>query len=271
MINPAYVLGHSEFELGRLARQERLVRPATREYLLTAGIAPGMRVLDVGSGAGAVAFIAADLVGPSGQVVGTDLAPTAIAAATAGATKRRLGNVSFHQGNPAEMIFERLFDAVVGRYVLLFQPDPADMLRRLAKLVRPGGVLVFHEPDWSFARSDPPAPLYDRCHRWVVDIFERVGTSTNMSAKLHRAFIGAGLPPPVMRMRATIGERRHRSGLAAGRGGTRHRSGTHYEEKAVASLAEMGCETLVERVIEDVAANGSMIVGRAEIGAWVRV
>src|SRR5215471_10069839 len=81
MTNPAYVLGHSTFELERLARQERLIGPSTREYFQAAGIGPGMRVLDVGSGTGVVAFLAAELVGPSGEVVGTDLAPTAVATA----------------------------------------------------------------------------------------------------------------------------------------------------------------------------------------------
>jgi ubiquinone/menaquinone biosynthesis C-methylase UbiE len=60
MSNPAYVLGHSPFELERLARQERLIGPATRQYFQAAGIAPGMRVLDVGSGTGVVAFRAAE-------------------------------------------------------------------------------------------------------------------------------------------------------------------------------------------------------------------
>src|SRR6202008_5040926 len=110
------------------------------------------------------------------------------------------------QGDPAEMTFEQPFDAVVGRYVLLFQADPGAMLRRLAKLVRPGGIIVFHEPDWSFVRSDPPAPLYDRCNRWVVETFYRVGTSTNMSSKLRGAFLAAGLPGPTMRMEAVVGD-----------------------------------------------------------------
>ena len=84
MANPAYVLGHSAFELERLARQERLIGSMTREYFVGAGITPGMRVLDVGSGTGAVAFLAAELVGPTGEVLGTDLAPAAIAAARQG-------------------------------------------------------------------------------------------------------------------------------------------------------------------------------------------
>ena len=105
MANPEYVLGHSAFELERLARQERLIGGMTREYFTAAGLAPGMRVLDIGSGTGLVAFHAADLVGPSGEVIGTDLSPTAIAAASAAAGERGLKNVSFRQGNPAEMTF----------------------------------------------------------------------------------------------------------------------------------------------------------------------
>ena len=124
MTNPAYVLGHSAFELERLARQERLIGPVTRNYFQAAGIAPGMRVLDVGSGTGVVAFLAAELVGPSGEVIGTDLAPTAVAAAIKGAAARGLAQVAFRESDPAEMEFERPFDAIVGRYVLWCQADP---------------------------------------------------------------------------------------------------------------------------------------------------
>ena len=59
----AYVLGHSDRELDRLAVQARLIDPITCRFFSDAGIAPGMRVLDVGSGAGDTAFLAAGLVG----------------------------------------------------------------------------------------------------------------------------------------------------------------------------------------------------------------
>src|SRR5262245_28376034 len=121
MKNPAYVLGHSGFELERLARQERLIGKMTHEYFTNAGIGRGMRVLDVGSGTGAVAFHAAELIGRSGEVIGTDLAPEAVATANKNAAELALPHVSFRQGNPVEMSFDQPFDAIVGRYVLLFQ------------------------------------------------------------------------------------------------------------------------------------------------------
>jgi SAM-dependent methyltransferase len=271
MPRPAYVLGHSAFELERLERQERLIGPATRDYFQSAGIAPGMRVLDVGSGSGAVAFHAADLVGPSGEVLGTDLSPAAIAAASGAAVARGLNHVLFREGDPAEMTFEEPFDAIVGRYVLLFQADQGHMLRQLAKHARPGGIIVFHEPDWSFIRSDPPAPVYHRCCRWIIETFDRMNTSTNMSAKLRQAFVSAGLPAPTMRMRALIGDAvsavdwlRAVAEIAIVLAPTMLKEG-------IATPAEIGADTLADRIIADVAANRSTIVGRAEIGAWVRV
>lgn len=58
-----YVLGHSDDELNRLAVQARLIEPITRRFFVEAGICAGMSVLDVGSGAGDVSFLIADLVG----------------------------------------------------------------------------------------------------------------------------------------------------------------------------------------------------------------
>src|SRR5690348_7553116 len=83
MPRPAYYLGHSDRELDRLKTQARVIDPITRRFFREAGLIAGMRVLDVGSGAGDVAFLVADLVGDSGEVVGVDRAPNAVAAATA--------------------------------------------------------------------------------------------------------------------------------------------------------------------------------------------
>jgi len=271
MPRPAYVLGHSAFELERLARQERLIGGITRDYLRAAGIAPGMRVLDVGSGTGVVAFHAAELVGPSGQVTGTDLAPAAVAAANEAAAARGLKQVSFRAGDPAEMTFEEPFDAVVGRYVLMFQEDAGHMLRQLAKHVRAGGIIAFHEPDWSFLRSDPAAPAYDRCCRWIVETFERVGTSTNMSARLRQAFVNAGLGAPTMRLQAVIGDSVSAAEWLHAVAELAIVLAPAIEQQGVATAAEIGAETLTDRIIQDVAGNRSTIVGRAEIGAWARV
>lgn len=271
MKNPAYVLGHSDFELGRLARQERLIGRATLDYFKSAGIGPGMRVLDVGSGTGAVAFHAAELVGRSGEVIGTDRAPEAVATATKNAATFSLPHVSFRQGNPVEMSFDGTFDAIVGRYVLLFQADQGDMLRRLTRLLKPGGIIAFHEPDWSFVRSDPISPLYDRCCAWITNTFETAGTSSNMSAKLRHAFLDAGLSPPHMQMQTVIGDAVSAAEWLRALAELAIVLAPAMDRQGIASLAEIGGETLAERLLEDVARHRSIIVGRAEIGAWTRI
>jgi SAM-dependent methyltransferase len=161
-----YSLGHSERELERLSIQARLIEPITRRYFSEAGIGPGMRVLDVGSGAGDVAFLVADLVGASGEVVGADRVATALDTARQRARDRSLSNVTFVEGDPAKMTFGVPFDAVVGRYILMYQPDPAATLRKLVSHLRPGGVVVFHEPYRDGLRSFPPVPEYDRGGNW---------------------------------------------------------------------------------------------------------
>src|SRR5262245_65624150 len=80
---PVYALGHSTRELDRLSTQGRLLEPLTRQLFREAGIGPGMRVLDVGSGAGDVAFLAADLVGDTGEVIGMDRSEAALDVARA--------------------------------------------------------------------------------------------------------------------------------------------------------------------------------------------
>jgi len=140
MANPAYVLGHSEQELERSKAQERLIGPFTRHLFQKAGIRPGMRLLEIGSGAGDVAVLAADLVGVSGSVMGVDVSATAIAHAQERVKALGLSHVSFELGDPGDIDFEQPFDAIVGRYVLLFQADGAPMIRKLVKHLRPGGV-----------------------------------------------------------------------------------------------------------------------------------
>src|SRR4051812_8624451 len=108
-----YALGHSNDELTRLNAQARLIAPFTKRFFVSAGLQEGMRVLDVGSGAGDVAILARELVGESGEVVGADLSETGIA--TARQRVSGYSNVSFCVGDPTALTFDRPFDAVIGR------------------------------------------------------------------------------------------------------------------------------------------------------------
>src|SRR5579885_1480491 len=93
-----YALGHSSRELDRLSFQGTVLAPFTRQFLVEAGVEPGMRVLDVGSGSGDVSLLAADLVGAKGYVLGVDRSLAAVERARARASD--LGNVDFAVGDP---------------------------------------------------------------------------------------------------------------------------------------------------------------------------
>ncbi len=266
-----YLLGHSERELDRLQAQARLIDPVTRRFFHDAGVGPGIRVLDVGSGAGDVAFLVADLVGDSGEVVGADRVAAALETARRRAAARSLRNVSFRVGDPAEMTFERPFDAVVGRYVLQFQQNPAAMLRKLAAQVRPGGVVVFHEIDWGGVASFPPAPTFDRCCRWGRETLRLHGTETRMGIKLYSTFVAAGLPPPRMRLEALVGGGANGLDLLRLAANLVATLLPEMERLGVATAADVGLDTLLARMRDEAIALSSVIVGTYQIGAWSRV
>jgi SAM-dependent methyltransferase len=266
-----YVLGHSEGELKRLADQARIIDPITRRIFEQARIRRGLRVLDVGSGVGDVAFLTAELVGPEGEVVGYDRVPKALEVARKRAGERGLKNVSFRDGDPAETEVRSRFDAAVGRYVLMFQPDAAAMLRGVARHVRPGGVVVFHEPDWSGARSHPEAPAFDAACRWIAEVVERSGASSRMGMSLHATFLAAGLPAPTMHLEGQI------EGAVASLEAVRLTSDLvisllpEMERLGVTTAAEVDPDTLEERMIREIVARRGVVTGRSEIGAWARI
>src|SRR5690242_3986349 len=96
---PKYVLGSNEAEIARLDLQAGAIAPATALLVRQAGITEGMRVLDVGTGLGHVAFEVASLVGPSGEVVGIDQASELLAVADHRRVEGGLANVRFQEAD----------------------------------------------------------------------------------------------------------------------------------------------------------------------------
>jgi SAM-dependent methyltransferase len=267
----SYGLGHADVELERLRVQGGLVGSFTRDCMVEAGIESGMRVLDVGSGVGDVALLAADLVGATGEVIGTDRVSTPLAVATERARALSLSNVRFLEGDPSEMRFDAPFDAVVGRYVLMYQADPAAWLRGVVGYLRPGGVVVFHEPYRDGVRSFPPVPTYDRAWQLVDDALRGTGGDTIMGIKLHGVFIAAGLPAPTMRMESLIAGGSDSVGVIHLEVDPLRTLLPEIERLGLATAAEIEIDTYIDRVRDELIATGGVIVGRSDVGAWARV
>jgi SAM-dependent methyltransferase len=177
----------------------------TRYLLDSAGITTGMKVLDVGTGIGDVAFMVAERVGPQGTVVGVDMNPTMIDVARQRAQAAGITYVAFLQGDLSQMALDDQFDAVVGRFILLYIKDRAALLRRLSQQLRPGGIIAFEEPDHTlYGTTQPHAPVFEQATTRIKEVFGRAGLDTQ-GMNLFRLFLEAGLPAPEMELITTIG------------------------------------------------------------------
>ena len=265
-----YVFGHSDRELERLTRQATLIGPFTRQLFLEAGLASGMRVLDVGSGMGDVAMLAAEIVGAKGEVVGTDKSPKAVAAAQTRVAQRNIRNVRFLEGDPAEMHFDGPFDAIVGRFVLAHSLDPSEMLRKLRRHARPGALIIFQEPDHTGAHCSVPMPLFSRAMNWIVDTIRATGREPDTGLRLFSIYTSAGLPGPRMRydsLTATPADSR-----AIWLGVETIRGYLPLMEKfGIATAADVDIDTLEQRSVEQLRAAEAVIVCPATVGAWCRL
>jgi ubiquinone/menaquinone biosynthesis C-methylase UbiE len=191
-----YVLGSTDAEHERLTRQATTLRPYTERLFRDAGVGPGQRVLDVGSGVGDVALLAASLVGETGHVVGADRDVITLAKARSRIGTSRTTNVRFVESDLTDIQIDGHFDAIVGRFILMFLPDPIATLRSLGRH-SPGGVIVFQEPNWNgFFSQTKHLPLRTACGELLCEVFRKAGARPNMELTLFRGLIESGFEAP---------------------------------------------------------------------------
>ncbi len=101
---------------------------------------PGETVVEVGSGAGFDAILAAQQVGPSGRVIGVDMTPAMLEKARANTARVGLSNVEFRQGYAEDLSIEgATADVVISNGVINLSPDKAAAFREIARVLKPGG------------------------------------------------------------------------------------------------------------------------------------
>jgi ubiquinone/menaquinone biosynthesis C-methylase UbiE len=189
-----YVLGHSDAEIERLQLQAKVLEGPTRRLIQECGIRPGMRVLDIGCGAGDVSMLLADVVGNSGSVVAIDQERQAIDVARSRAAQAGYGQIEFDVATDES--FERYapFDAAIGRYVLVHQRDPAQMVRRAAAAVKPGGVVAFLEGAFHLNGDvRPPSELYRMIGDSILSACRLLLPAHDVAGRIIATFEEAGL------------------------------------------------------------------------------
>jgi ubiquinone/menaquinone biosynthesis C-methylase UbiE len=197
MSETTYVLGHSRAEIQHLKNQGAVLRPITERLLRNAGIDAGMRVLDLGSGAGDVSMLAAELVGPEGSIVGLDRSQEVLEVARERARESGLRQIGFVQTSIEAFSAREPFDLVIGRYILIHQSEPIRLLRNAARLVRPGGALAFHEVRvGDDAVSFPHVPLWDVTVNLIRIALQSSLQNYYAADRFVEHFSEAGLPYP---------------------------------------------------------------------------
>jgi len=263
-----YALGSTDAEHERLIWQAERVAPLTERLFREAGIGAGQRVLDIGSGVGDVAMLVARLVGPSGQVVGIERESRSIARARARVAEAGLQNVSFIRCDVSQIRDRKPFDAAVGRFILMWLPDPISVLRQLSQLVRPGGVVAFQEPHWVPVLSLlAPMPLWSAAASLIHKTFQESGANPEFGPALYRAFQEAGLPGPTMRLEMPLGKDPDTARWFADIIYTLRPQ----IEQFNLSLDLLGnLDTLSERLQAEVTASQGVAAWLAPVGAWAR-
>lgn len=267
---PTYVLGHSDQELLRLITQSRFLGELTEDVFRRAGLGEGMRVLDVGCGAGDVSLLLASIVGPTGSIIAVDRSADAIRMAEERAAAAKLGRVKFLECDIANFTPDDMVDAVVGRLVLLYLADPVAALRRLCRSVRPGGLVVFQEMDMTTARCTPSVPLFHLVMHWLVETFRRGAVELDMGSRLFATFRGAGLPSPEMLLRARV-EGTADSPVYAYLANTVRSLLPMAERFGVVTAAEVDIDTLADRLRDAALRADAVLIPPSMIGAWARL
>lgn len=268
-VQSEYLFDYGEQEHDRLVAQSEVLDPYTRDLLVDAGLGPGARVLDLGSGAGNVALLAAELVGPQGHVVGIDRDPDSVHMAQRHAEKAGFRNVEFRVGDVQTLEgVEGGFDAVIGRVVLMYLADPVAAVRSAAERVRPGGLVCFHEADLTYTWCSPPTPLWTRMYECLHQTLSRGGIEARMGHRLHATYRAAGLPTPRLSMGTAVW-------------GDPDGSGYSWpdvvlgvlpmmERLGVATAAEIGPGTLRRRMADELRDADAITIAGLMFGAWTR-
>jgi len=274
MTEKPYPFRSSEGERRRLVAQGGLVAPLTRRLFEKAGLEPGMRVLDIGSGAGDVALLAAEFVGPEGTVIGVDSDPAQVAFAERRAAADRSTNVRFMAGDFREIELSPPADAVVGRLVLMYAADPLDALRRALRNLRAGGVVALQESVIDYEGPvliEPLDCLAAKVVEWFRAGFKHAGVQPRMGMRLFGLMRAAGLDPSVdIDMSVPIQQGPEGALFEILTSVVRSQMPAILASGA-ATAAEIDIETLEQRLSADAPAGG--VVGyfnSGHVGVWAR-
>ena len=177
----------SDRELNRLRMIEGAVDAETIALLEQTGLTTGASCMEIGAGAGSIVEWMASRVGTSGLVMAVDKKTVYL-------QRFSTPPVRVIEGNLLEVTLDRPVDVAHARYVLIHNANDAELLRTIRAALKPGGMVVLEEPDFTSAALLQPThnPEMDRVHAAVSKMFTDAGLDPGYGLRLPRQVVEAG-------------------------------------------------------------------------------
>jgi ubiquinone/menaquinone biosynthesis C-methylase UbiE len=189
-----YIHGTAPDEQARLARLNDMINRRCLEEL---ALAPGQRIIDIGSGLGALTALCADAVGPTGFALGIERHPDQLAKAIPHAATRT--NLAFREGSAFDLPLDEseagTFDIAFIRFLLEHVRDPVAGVREAVRAVKPGGRIVLADDHHALLVLHPPCPAFDRIWQDYIASYHRIGCDPAIGIRLVQLLHQAGATP----------------------------------------------------------------------------
>jgi 2-polyprenyl-3-methyl-5-hydroxy-6-metoxy-1,4-benzoquinol methylase len=188
-----YVIQGGEAGKSRLNILAAVMEPYTRALLLALGLKKGKSFIDNGTGGGHVALMAAGITGAKASVVATDADASILRLAAQEAEEKGFKNIEFVAAAIEDYQYREEFDFSYARFVLSHVQEPAMALQKMKEAVKPGGMVVVEDVQFSGHFCYPASKAFERYLDWYAAVVQRRHGNAEIGPRLPALLKEAGL------------------------------------------------------------------------------